>query len=316
MWLAITSSSKPLPWEGLSIGVSGRLAFTRLTLGPSHQAPYLVEGEIGTGDADGTDQRTIWRYRRIYIAGMTWSPDASLIAFATRGPRMSHLYVIDAEGSRPPSEVTTCSGSDCLYSPAWSPDGQRFAFGRNGDIYVMGTHGRSQHRLTNCRTSCVFVTPTWSPDGGRIAFAEYAPRPGIFVMDADGGTIRRLASFPCDPSLGHCEQQPDSWPTWSPDGMEIAFMKEGRVRVMRADGGAAAIVARCEDLGLKDSRGNHCFPVLYGWSPDGGWIAVAGRGLWLVPRDGSSPLRVDVVRRWPGGVLSPDWHVEAVSPSA
>jgi Tol biopolymer transport system component len=57
------------------------------------------------------------------------------------------------------------------------------------------------------------IEPAWSPDGTRIAFASN--RDGdwdIYVMDADGGNVRRLTG-----TRGHRDAlRGDYDPAWSP----------------------------------------------------------------------------------------------------
>ena len=77
--------------------------------------------------------------------------------------------------------------------------------------------------------------PSWSHDGKRIAFAS--DRKGdlanidIYVMDADGGNLRRLTE----------NRIYDWFPSWSPDGERIVFVSERdgnkEIYVMDADGG-------------------------------------------------------------------------------
>jgi hypothetical protein len=60
--------------------------------------------------------------------------------------------------------------------------------------------------------------PVWSPDGAQIAFDRPGPRGGIFLIDANGGGLRRL-------TLGGGE------PAWSPDGSQLVFVRrEGKER--------------------------------------------------------------------------------------
>ena len=74
--------------------------------------------------------------------------------------------------------------------PAWSPDGRRIAFERDGDhpsaeIYVMNANGTHQHRLTG--NPSVNGPPAWSPDGQRIAFDSN--RQGNYG-NAENGLVR------------------------------------------------------------------------------------------------------------------------------
>jgi Tol biopolymer transport system component len=83
--------------------------------------------------------------------------------------------------------------------PSFSPDGQRIAFWRPHEIFVMNEDGSGQLNLTNDPRDD--REPAFSGDGSRIAFSRdtdgnFAPDE-IFVMNGDGtgqiNLIQRLA---------------------------------------------------------------------------------------------------------------------------
>ncbi|MBZ5739156.1 serine hydrolase [Nocardioides mangrovi] len=120
--------------------------------------------------------------------------------------------------------------------------------------------------------------PALSPDGTRVVYVlrtldAEADRPvdRLWTVPAAGGTPRRL-------TVG----TGDSSPAWSPDGTRLAFLREGQVHVLGAEGGEPEQVT---DLPLGAGA-----PV---WSPDGERIAFAAP---VDPTDGKGPLvtrRVD-----------------------
>src|SRR5262249_6042825 len=83
--------------------------------------------------------------------------------------------------------------------------------GGNLDIYVMNANDSWVRRLT--RTPAAATAPTWSPDGRRIAFASSRAGDGVYVMNGDGSSHRRLV-------------EDAAFPVWSPDGRKIAFLSD------------------------------------------------------------------------------------------
>jgi TolB protein len=99
-------------------------------------------------------------------------------------------------------------------------------------------------------------------------------------MNSDGSKQRRLTHNPAR----------DLFPTWSPDGHTIAFVREskpgtfaGPIYIVRADGGG--------ERKLTKTRGADC---CLAWSPDGKWIAYVSDDLEisLLRADGSTSKRL------------------------
>lgn len=140
-----------------------------------------------------------------------------------------------------------------------------------GSIWTMAADGSKRTALTESpRTDAAGATsPAWSPDGARIAFAaqlgrkEDSNRTELYVMDADGGNVRRLTR----------NEALDTSPSWSRDGRRIAFMRtaafgtehaSGGIFVMAADGSATVQITRAPA---------RAFDVAPEWSPDGRLVA-------------------------------------------
>ena len=102
----------------------------------------------------------------------------------------------------------------------------------------------------------------FSPDGARVAFVVAEPpksdrRPRhIWLYDKRSGSVRQFTF----------SEKDESFPRWSPDGKQIAFLSnrddQQQIYVMRADGGEATAVTK----GKRSVRG-------FAWSPDGKQIA-------------------------------------------
>jgi Tol biopolymer transport system component len=170
---------------------------------------------------------------------------------------------------------------------AWSPDGRRIAFTRDGKVAVLDVATRRVRILTAGRD------PDWSPDGRRLVFAVFAgEREWLATISADGKGERALGPG------GHGVLV--ARPAWSPDGRLIAY---------EADAG----------LWVTDPAGRHRRRLPTGgysdspsWSPDGRRITfTCGDDEWCeVHRDGTH------FRRRRGGdepVWSPDGRLLAVT---
>jgi len=100
-------------------------------------------------------------------------------------------------------------------SPAWAPDGRRFAFcsSRSGSpqIYTMAVDGTEPIRVS--RSGTYNTSPAWSPNGDRLAWAT---RTGntfqIVVAGADGSGSKTITG------AGSNED-----PSWAPDGRYLVF---------------------------------------------------------------------------------------------
>src|SRR4051794_3575501 len=139
-----------------------------------------------------------------------------------------------------------------------------------GDLYLLSRSGKVLRRLTH--TKWEEREPAWSPDGRRIAFVRGSRDCGpgedctieadgpIWVMGASGGGARQLTRPDVSP-FG------DSSPSWSPDGKQVLFNREGvGVFVIGADGSGEHRLVLVQDVDWA------------GWSPDGTQIAYASKG--------------------------------------
>ena len=184
----------------------GRIAFVTFTLdfGPG--------GDLWIMNADGSNRQLVYHSTGV---GGAWypfvSPDGTKIAFGDDSLGVSHIYVINPDGSNL-QQLTNSTAYD--YAPNWSPNGTKIVFTRgrpgtangsiagNGDVYVMNADGSHQTRLTNHGNDDYY--PIWSPDASKIVFTRGRGdglnsneiNNEVYVMNADGSNVIQLTHTP------------------------------------------------------------------------------------------------------------------------
>jgi TolB protein len=233
-----------------------------------------------------------------------YSPDGSLLAYASRRERNWDVYLLDLR-----SGAETRLTTDLHYdgAPTWSPDGGRLAFEsfRNGDldVWVIALSSGELVNLTADSASGDFG-PAWAPEGEKIAFASW--REGskdLFLVDAASGEVEQLTESPAAEEL----------PAWSPDGERLAFVRNWL-------GAREVYVGGVFDLA--DARqvtwfGRDDAPV---WAPDGERLAFVTQRYdgeqvgWLADGGGDGLPTYATEVAWIDGEI--DWHADPVTAGA
>src|ERR1044071_557906 len=133
------------------------------------------------------------------IGGFDWSSDGRLLAYSVNGG--IRIYDRRTEKSR---LLTKPSSGD--NDPAWAPNGRTIAFERRSELHTIPVAGGPIKNLG------AGEEPSWSPDGRELvvvdACAACDGNKQLFVVEADGGSRRRLMNDNCW----------DVYPAWSPRG--------------------------------------------------------------------------------------------------
>jgi uncharacterized repeat protein (TIGR01451 family) len=189
------------------------------------------------------------------------------------------------------TQLTTVVGDQ---RPAWSPDGTTILFESNRsanlDVWSVPVTGGTAVRLTFSKG--VDQQPDWSPDGTAYALSSAPVGAGftdIYTRPIGGGAATLL----------HLDAAAiDALPAWSPDGLQVAYVKGTDIYVLPATGGTP--------VQLTTDPANDTHPT---WSPDGTQIAFqSDRGgnpdVWVMPAAGGAATQLTSD---PAADGSPDW---------
>ena len=192
---------------------------------------------------------------------------ATRIAFSRRAGNGYEIVMVDYDGE---NVQRVLSSPGMIYSPTWSPDGRKLAYGMRAASGKVELHERDmatgRSRVISSRPEFSYA-PAYSPDGRKLAFTVSVGSLLAEVNEydlANNCCIKRLSRGPRN----------DLSPSYSADGSRIAFNSDrlGQLHVytMPAAGGEATLI----------SPYNHGEPGYYAapdWSPTSDDIVFAGR---------------------------------------
>lgn len=253
---------------------------------PLARITYSNGGRLFAIDADGSHRRQLTgpaspRGDRTADTYPTWAADGSELAFVRNIPRgrfsvSSQIQLANPSGHRQ-HPLTPLNLRASVYSPKFSPDGQRVVFARFRErsdgfvsaIVMINVDGTAQQTLAKSRLdqssrTLVYVDqPTFTPDGSHVIYTRYGVnangffRSSLRLVGTDGSA---------DQGFIHSANSAD----FSADGTKLAFTSD------------------------RDHNGSTCFSDECEYDTE----------LYVANADGTSPLRLTDGR---GHELGPDW---------
>ena len=121
-------------------------------------------------------------------AGAAIAPDGQRVAFTVQGRGVTHLYVMNADGT---GTRRTAEELDVRGSPAWSPDGRWLAVAANRDgeprLFKIPVAGGTPVPLVQEYST----DPTWSPSGQFLVYsgADVGTTFSVKAVSADGAPL-------------------------------------------------------------------------------------------------------------------------------
>ena len=220
------------------------------------------------------------------------------ILFVSNRDGNDEIYAMKLDGS----DVVRLTNNSVQDGRAtWSSNGKHIAFASGAvgsrDIYVMNADGSGLHNITNTPAADE-DWPEWAPYGKQVIFSSN--RDGnheIYLINLETSHLQRLTFRPED----------DKWPTYSHDGLRIAFQSDLRgtvgteVFVMHANG--------TNVIRLTTSNGLDQMPA---WSPDQTKLAFLSTRdgnpeIYVMDADGTNQTRLT---NHPGVDARPSWSRE------
>jgi Tol biopolymer transport system component len=192
------------------------------------------------------------------------------IAISAPVDGVSRLVIVNADGSGKP---TVAPGATDVQFPIWSPDGSKVAFyeSDSASTYISAVRADGSHYTRLFDEENAGTPFIWSADGSKLAYVTADPHrelfmPAVFVVKDDATRRRMLFD--------------GAFPSWSPDGREIAFLRCPFIRVINSDGTGERKLIRFDGSDCADYSDEYVGIL---WSADSRKVAYT-TSFWKNPK--------------------------------
>lgn len=259
--VAVATLAAVVGWAPASAGTfhgtNGKIVFTKDIPGGT--------SEILVANADGSNPTNVSN-NAAWDSEPEISPDGTKIVFSSDrgdgdpGDTDDDIWVMNIDGSNAHNLTSDWTADTTTEDeePTWSPDGTQIAFktyyrwGSSYEIAVMKSDGTGVYNLSD--STDADKEPSWGPNG-EIAYVHAGD---LVAEKADNSGSRHVIAT-----------APAQDPSWTPDGLKIAYSDGHDILVKSADGtGTAASIT-----GAVTANTYHP-----SWSPDGLKIAYTDGG--------------------------------------
>ena len=198
------------------------------------------------------------------IEGMAVSPDGRWLAFDSDRGGHQGIFLMPRTGGEP--ELLSPDSGDA-FMPSWSPDGREVAYygfrAGHRRLFVIPAIGGTPSPVVSDSGNQRF--PDWSPDGRRLVYhSDRTGRFELYAVEREAGGRWKA------PRQLTTEGGQDA--RWSPDGGEIAYLRNGGLWVIEPDGGAPRLLVDSRDPAVRP------VPLLAQWSARGTHRVLQGAG--------------------------------------
>ncbi|MFH1681491.1 MAG: hypothetical protein ABIH26_12735, partial [Candidatus Eisenbacteria bacterium] len=147
-----------------------------------------------------------------------YDPKGKRLVYITDAGGEEEIVVADAWGRGAAKRLGKAEGSNWLFPPVWSPDGERIAYAdENQDLYVVEAEGGSPRRVDHCDYEEI-RDYAWSPDGRWLAYSK--PNDidisSIYIYDTKEKKVFAATGWTTN----------DRTPAWDPDGRYLYFLSD------------------------------------------------------------------------------------------